>query len=255
MKGLLVVLLFFTGVVMAEPFKGISTFAAMAGKRRFPGEKVLTCYPKSIKKPAIAVLYGYFGRDWSFIRAFCELYQDRKHLVEIHLAFRDEPRNIIRRARVVTKRMQQIANRNTRILICPILEDNIPDQEYVRIARRVRKATPYRLVRSGLYGRYVGGDFEELHGRTLGWHRKKSRRIYNSDGTSIILDGDQYYSQMTIAQFKKISAPAGYARYIWYAPLQGLQNARKGERRAADEREFILTDRARAGMKELLNGR
>jgi len=237
---------------MAEPFKGVSTFPAMAGSR-FPMERVLATYPKDIRKPAIAVLYGFFGRDWSNIWLFTDRFKDRKHLIEMHLCFRCDPGNLVRRARVVTKRLQRIANANTRIVICPVLEDEMTDNAYLRLSQSIKKVTPYRLVRCGLGDRYRGGKYEEHHGERPRWEKRKALRIYNPDGTSVNVDDDRYFNQLSMERFKANAAQAGFAWFIWLAELQGFRDCRGWtDTPPVLERKFTLSNEAQLNVRDLL---
>lgn len=233
-------------------FKGVSTFAAM--NKRFPIDRVLRVYPKDIKKPGCAILYEYFGKNWTFPAEFCDKFQDRRHLIEFHLCFRNPAKNLAKRAERITEKMEKLGNDKTKIVICPVLEDVLTDKDYRRIAKSVRSATPYKLVRCSLHHCPGGGFYEESHGATPYFCRTRDQRIYNPDGTSVDFnDGDRYFNKMSIEQFKTQAKKLYFAWFIWYAPLQGLGNARSWtDVKPVKDREFILTPRAFKGMKRLL---
>jgi len=234
-------------------YKGISCFAAM--NPRFPVERVLDTYPENIKKPGTAVLDSFFGRKWKFTRRYLKQFSDRPHLIEWYLCFRNPKESIVKRAGVITRQMEKFGNEKTRVLICPILEDVCSDKEFRYWAKKIRKKTPYPIVRCSLRKGARGGYYEEKHGKTPQYIKTPRRRIYNPDGCSVdFRDGDTYFNKISVRKFKEIVSQDLYLWLIWTARLQGLAD-QKGWADTAPpvaDRRFWISNKEVEGYRRIL---
>ena len=239
-------------------YKGIAAFAAM--NKKFPTRRVLSAYPKDIEMPATAILYEYFGDSWKFPTKFCKKFADRPHLIQWHLCFRRSPgmRELKKRARAIVKKMAEIGNENTMIVICPVLEDSCSNAEFSLIVKRVGKVTGgVKIVRNPYNGGKIVGpyDYEEHHGGNPKYKKAIRHRIYNPDGMSVYFnDGDDYFNQMSVDQFEDIISDDMFLWLIWYAPLQGLGDSQgwNDTPPIPVKRKYILTRKAAKGSKGIL---
>lgn len=244
-------------------YKGIAAFAAMG--KNFPVRRVLNAYPKNIEMPATAILYGLFGDSWKFPRAFCKKFADRPHLIQWHLCFRNPPtlKELRKRTRAITQRMQKLGNENTRIVICPVLEDSCTDKKFKRIVEVVKQAAKstypeLEIVRNPYNGGEIVGpyDYEEHHGGNPRYRKVMRSRIYNPDGLSVdFKDGDKYFNRMDIDDFEDIINDDMFLWLIWYAPLQGFKDCSGwGDSPPISKRKYLLSRKAAKGMKAILDG-
>lgn len=238
-------------------YKGVSGFAVM--NKRFPFERFMQQYPKDIEKPFLPVLYGVFGKRWKNIKHFCAMYQDRPHLLEFHLCFRTPDPKVVKYAAKISKKMRKIGNANTRVLICPVLEDQMSNVAWRRLATKVELATHYPLVRCPIASPDRGGEYLERHGRDPAFTRPQDQCIANPDGVSIDLrDGETYFNQMSIDDARTYMQRQNgvHAIALWLANQQGLGSGTGWGGVGAPppkKRNFIVTDQAIKHIKELLD--
>lgn len=225
--------------------------------KNFPMNRFLMQYPTNIDKAFLPVLYGVFGKNWKGIKRFIKKYEDIPHLIEFHLCFRNPDPKMGEYARKIEKKMNKIGKANTKVIICPILEDQLGDKAWKHWAQQVRENCDYHLVRSTLVGS-KGGKFQEKHGRRPNFTRPPRRRIANPDGISIDFeDGETYFNQMSHAQAKSygVKYSGSYAVAFWSANQQGLGDSTGwggGGAPPPKDREFIVTDEAIQKMPELI---
>lgn len=237
-------------------YTGISAFAAL--NNRFPIKQVLNSYPKRIKSPGTAILVDLFGDNWKFPTQFCQRFSDRPHCIEYHLCFRNppSPRELRNRAKLVTQKMEQIGNENTKVIICPVLEDACKDDHFAKIVEQIKKVTDFEIVRNPCMGGNIVRpyNYEERHGDRPRFSKKIQKVIYNPDGISVdFKDGDRYFNRFSIESFEKLIDPNMFMWLIWYAPLQGFKDCKDfNDKPPIDKRDFILTSKASSGMKNLL---
>lgn len=244
-------------------YKGIAAFACMNNK--FPIRRVLSAYPRDIEKPATAILYEFFGDNWKFPTRFCKKFSDRPHLIQWHLCFRNPVtlKEFKKRTKEITSKMQEIGNDNTKIIICPVLEDACSDKRFARIVQVVKQAakTTYpdlEIVRNPYSGGKVVGpyDYEEHHGRNPSYKKKSPQsRIYNPDGLSVdFKDGERYFNKMSVQEFEAVVSNEFFLWLIWTASSQGLGDATGWESKppSVDKRKYIFTRKAKRGCLEIL---
>ena len=235
-------------------YTGIAAFAAM--NKKFPTKKVLKSYPKDIKKPGTAILFGFFGKEWKFPTAFCKKFADRPHCIEWHLCFRNPIAGLQKKAKLITRKMAEIGNENTKFIICPVLEDACTDAKFEKIANQIRKVTDAEIVRNPCMGGKIVGpyDYEEHHGGHPTYKKAMKSRIYNPDGMSVdFKDGDKYFNRMSVDHFESIINNQMFMWLIWYAPLQGFKNSKSfADKPPMHKRKYLLSRKASKGMKSIL---
>ena len=236
-------------------FKGTSGFAIM--NKNFPVGRFLSQYPDEIEKPFLPVLYKLFGKNWRGVKMFCDKFKDRPHLVQFHMCFRTPDRLMGESAREVQAQMAKICNPNTRVIVCPILEDIETDKSWKPWAKLVRANCEFPLVRCGINSS-AGGKFEEKHGNKPAFDRPAKKRIANLDGVSVFFrDGEQYFNQISVAQAQTYlkAYDGSFAVALWSANQQGLGNSTGWGGAGAPppkQREFIVTDEAIENTRILL---
>lgn len=262
-------------------FIGISAYAIMSPS--FPYKKLLRCFPINIERPALAVLFGTFGNRVVGIRAFCDKYADRKHLVEVHIsnecsrrtgrqgnqiaadlgvgaydkALRTESRPIKSevRARVdeVIDRILPATNVNTVLMLSPGLESDLGSSALTVLHKVVSarsKNLPIIYSPNGHANGYYGATYIESHSTTP----NSTANIWNIDGTSLDFgDGEQYKPKITPTNFLRsfrTNGPGKKAVFLWSAFQQGLSGIGLGA--GYDDRTFVVTANAITGMRGLL---
>jgi hypothetical protein len=195
-------------------YRGPSGFAIMSN--RFPRKRFLSQYPKSIEKPFLPVLYKYFGVSWRGITLWLERFWELDKLLEMHLCFRRLDPHIARYAADIVKKLNDINPPNTRLLLCPCLEDNVPDKDWRMAAKKVRLAAPgISLVRCPLALMYKGGRYEERHTKRPYFTNKPPRRqIVNPDGCTIDFGDNENYLYDTPNRRNHILSFSGAKRFI-----------------------------------------
>lgn len=237
-------------------YTGISCFAALNDK--FPIKKVLNSYPKDIKTPGTAILDGLFGDNWKFPKMYCDLFSDRPHCIEYHLCFRNPLpiRQLRNRAKIITNKMEAIGNDNTKVIICPVLEDACKDDQFKNIVDKIKTVTPFEIVRNPCMGGNIVRpyDYEERHGDRPRFTKKPGKTIYNPDGISVDFnDGDKYFNRFSIQSFEKLISDEMFMWLLWYAPLQGFKDCKDfSDKPPIDKRKYLLSDKASVGMRDLL---
>jgi len=237
-------------------YKGVSGFAIM--NKNFPIKRFLKQYPNDLDKPFLPILFNFFGRNWNGIDQFLEEFGDRPHLLEFHLCFRNPDPDMADHARRIVRQMEKRQNDNTTVLIDPILEDVCRNtDEWKQWARNVRKQVPYKLVRCSLKSRAAGGAYQEYHGNNPRFTRQPKRCIANPDGLSINFnDNENYHNTMSVSQAKTYlqTYKNVYAIALWSANQQGLgkQQGWSSTNPAPEHRNYIVTDEAINGMRQLL---
>jgi hypothetical protein len=236
---------------------GISAFAIL--NANFPIAKFLEQYPSGVKNPAIAVLLLHFGRKAKNLKAFCDKFKDRKHLVEMHLGFRDFTDSELLKMTAATKRkidakikeakrvMRVAGNDNTVWIVSPILEDTNSFKAWQVYARIVRKELSLPIVRCTIGTSAKGGRFEEKHGKNPCFSRDKKRCIANPDGVSINYGGKEKYDRQlseSQAMNYKNSMRGRFAVFTWSADQQGLGGTTNYQKPPIDKRKYVVTDAA-----------
>lgn len=201
-------------------FLGTSHFAAM--HPNYPREKALKTFPSKMICPGTAILYGVFGeRNFDFAKMFIDKFQYTHHCIEFHLCFRRPNKYIPKAARKITREMEKIRKEHTRIFICPVLEYDISNGEWLHYAAHIRRHTDYPLVRSSLKRITKGGFYQEKHGMNPVFYKEDRRCIANMDGISTkFADGPHYFktvSQADSLRFLKKQRGRRMA-LLWYAP-------------------------------------
>lgn len=232
MKRLLLALaLFAAPSVVHAQYQGMSAYAAMSP--RFPCDQWLQLEDHA-SKPAMAVVWHIFGDDQACIVKFLKRYEHKPHLLQIHLSgkncrWEDAPcpysdaalremspateARIRERFLGLDAMIVQYATANTRILISPLLEDNVSDDAFRNLTAVIRSNLPYDIVRI----RWTPGatQLQEFHtnGQRIG-----HRCLANEDGTTNSLSGSaaflRHYAQCDAA-------------ILWRCDMQGSCGAKK----------------------------
>lgn len=249
------------------PYLGPSGYAIMNSK--FPVRKFLQQYPDSLNKLFLPILYPFFGKNWDAVTRFLVKFKDKKKLLEFHLCFRNPDPNMVKYAKNIVYEMERLQYSKTKIIVCPILEDNISDAEWKWWAAKVRCVVPYRIVRSSLKFSATGGKYEEKHGKYPIFRKPFRCCIANPDGVTVDFDdGERYLHNrsdrdryiMDIEGAKKYIRRAKeqhlFAAAVWSANQQRLgQQADWGNKPPVNgpDVEYIVTDKAVKGMQEILS--
>lgn len=238
-------------------FKGPSAFAIMS--RRFPLSRYFEQFPKTIEKPFLPVLYGFFGKSWKGIDEYCDRFADRPHLLEFHLCFRKmrHDKYFKNSMRKIHTHMEQTKNPNTRIIISPILEagNDISDAELKHVIKLCRSIHKYPIAISSLRHGVTVGRFQEVHGANPGFTVPNNRKIYNPDGTSVQFgQKENIKNKMTHVQWlANTHKHKPYASAIWCAEAQGLQNTNNSAHAPPPkQRDYVISDCVIDGMREYL---
>lgn len=216
-------------------FVGVSAFAALSPK--YPCEALLATTDFS-GRPAIAVLDGTFGDDWSCVARFIERNAWRPHLVQIHLSNETCRRNRTcadgelfpqfdqhQWSRILEQRnpyaLQAIADRlmnlravasslaspNTTLILSTGLEDNFTDRAFAELYPFIVARWPGPVVRSG---HSTPGVLRELHG--AGAKCSGNSVVANEDGAVMSLrDSDRFLQ----------NNKSCLASFVWRAEHQG----------------------------------
>lgn len=262
-------------------FIGISAYSLM--NPRFPYKRLMKCFPKNIKHPALALLWGTFGDNLKGIKAFCDLFADREHLLEVHisnecsrrsgrdgkeiaptlsvkeygqaLAANDRAVKMQVRARVadvLASLRPSVTNSNTQIMLSAGLESDLPGGALTVLHRVVKRTSKLPLVYSadGHAAGLFGANYIESHSTTP----NSQAAFWNLDGTSLDFhDGEKYSPKISPAQFFenfKEFKDHMEAVFLWSAYQQGLSGLGLGG--SYWGRSYVVTDEAISGMKELL---
>lgn len=228
--------------IMAEPYKGFSSFAAM--NPNFPCSRFLKISSHA-KKPAMVILYGTFGTDWSCAQRFVERFSNKPHLLQIHFynasclafkrcytgeIFRSSTKNVnrslsnysprvvelvARRARNIYTAVERIKTHNTTLLLSTGLEDRLSSQAYSVMYSILRKEWPYEIVRNPVgpvYKTYKPADYLELHGMRPSY--KGAPCLWNGDGLKLTMSE-------TAIIFSRLANRCGVL-YAWTRGAQGI---------------------------------
>ena len=105
------------------------------------------------------------------------------------------------------------------------------------------------MVRCSLNSGAPGGKKEEKHGSNPPFSRPNKRRIYNPDGTSIIVPGgnSDFKRKMTPKKFESnIKKLKPWAVFSWHHEQQGLQNIdNSASAPPPSQRKYVFTPEAR----------
>jgi hypothetical protein len=137
----------------------------------------------------------------------------------------------------------------TRLFICPELEDNLTDKAFMTLLRHFRRVfkevdLKVQWVRNPCEGgNYIPrGVIKEVHGRN-----GNPAGVYNPDGVSIAFhDGEDYFDTMSMAQLQSLWNKHSDARlrFMWPANFQGVGTAGSFNYPSIFDRKYIVTDQA-----------
>jgi hypothetical protein len=204
-------------------------------------------YPPNIKRPALALLYGTFGRDIERpIAEFIKRFGDRPHLIEIHMAngagrragrlgagefgkTKDayelsaalEARNerlvnvYRRRVKHAFKAVTAHANERTTVIWSPELESNLSDGALHRLAAIIQIVTGSSRIAAP-----AEPYLREVHGC-----EKRTGKIYNLDGCTVDFGYSFYQSispERAIEWGRWALTKKPLAIFLWDAAQQGV---------------------------------
>ena len=266
-------------------FKGMSAFAML--HKEFPIKRLLKCYPKDLKYPAVAILANRFGRKWGNLKTFCNA-QTKQFAVEVHFMSGPARRNG-KQEKFDLWRGMPVAELNYRlekgtlpylaahiktlrlnledclrncpkatVFICPELEDNLTNEAFRKLLQAFKKEFAVwtnrpRWVRSPCTGgnELLRGVLLERHGRTI-----YPCKVYNPDGVSVAFhDGEDYFDTMTMDTLRKYFAKhsAARLRFIWPAYMQGVGSSGSFNYPSILGRDYIVTDNAIVYSNKILS--
>lgn len=246
-------------------YVGLSAFAA--NNPNFPCDRYLQISEAS-KYPAMAILWGTFGEDYTCLKRFTEKFKDRYHLVQIHFSnetcrppranncgtndlypWVDVPnwnrlleeheaftyQAVADRLANIRFVAEAVGNYHTTFLLSTGLEDNYTWPAYVELYQFIRARWPYLMVRNAVggndNGKYYLDSFRERHrgGAVCG----ASVHVVNEDGTADQTTGDSI-------RFVRKNGGRCLATFVWRPRHQG----RSGNFRflPPEERNFEITD-------------
>jgi len=226
----------------AQNYQGISAYAAMSP--RFPCDEWLKLEDNATY-PAMAVVWHIFGDDQSCIVKFLDRYKDKPHLLQIHLSgkncrWEDAPcpysdaalremspateARIRERFLGLDAMIVQYATAYTRIIISPLLEDDVSETAFRNLTAVVRSNLPYDVARI----RWTPGatDIEEFHSNT---GRPRRRCLANEDGTPNGLVGSAKF----LRRYSKCEAVI-----LWRCDMQGSCGVKKPPAR----RRYVISN-------------
>lgn len=224
----------FPAVAQAQ-FVGVSAFAALSPD--YPCDALLAATDFSAR-PAIAVLDGTFGDDWTCVARFVQRNAWRPHLVQVHLSNETCRRNgncaegelyaqfnVREWSKLLEQRnphaFQAIADRlinlqtvlasfttpNTSIILSTGLEDNFTDGAFAVLYPFVVSHWPYQVVRSG---KKTSGVLRESHGSNA-----------RCSGNTVVANEDGQVHSIAASDRWLAKQDRCYATFIWRADHQG----------------------------------
>lgn len=256
---------------------GVSAYAAAAWDRQTT-ENYFKCFPKNIKRPATAVLFGTFGNCFPFVKRFVEWAGDKPHLVEIHISNECARRSgrdgkqiakrlgtgeydralkegntktlklVVKRVEKVMEGLRAIANPYTsNVLISVGLEDNLGQESAARLLAQVKTGAGQVVVVRNPMTRQprIANEWIEGHGRT--YHA--GQEIWNFDGIHVGAHGQlediSYENALKAirAAYKQFKAV-----FLWSADAQGW----RGSGNSYEGRTYEISETEQEGFKYIL---
>lgn len=265
-------------------YLGISAFAIT--NKKFPYEWFLHQFPRAIKRPAIAILPGSFGWKWKGVEAFIAKFQDRPHLIEVHISngpgrragklvrgdflhrlsvgefdkrlssgHKRTIRRIEKRACKIKRALERYATATTTIVVSPELETNLSQEAFTAFAVAIKRVWDVKIVANPQNSENSAlADYYECHGEN---HPSHPKIIYNMDGLSLYCeDGERYFNQLSHSQVTTLGfAASRFATFLWSATQQGLGNSTGWGSAGAPppkKRTFVVSSQALVRMHNAL---
>lgn len=227
--------------VKAEPYVGLSAFAAMNSK--FPCSTYLDTLV-NVRKPAMAVLWGTFGSDKNCMRSFLNLKRYESHLLQIHLTNQtcyehekqgdasrrcargelrqgineftfnhlletrdqDLKNRIIQRVRNIIAFVRDNANANTRVVLSTGLEDRYTDNAYAVMTSYIREAGWFGLTvrnpKGTHYKNFAHSNYLELHNVNVNWSNNGHGKVAKPGNCIANLDGQSAFHDVNFQTTK-----------------------------------------------------
>lgn len=271
------------------PYVGLEAFAAPhAG---FDVDRFMAQYPKGhkLRKPALGLLVGTFGWDYSrILSAWAEYVGNKPNLIRWHIsngagrrnyclrlgewarrlgpkkldiAIRNDRRGILanyaRRVRRVRDITMPYVQPNTKIVVSPELETNLKPSSIKKLIDIIRREWPEVHIVASREGRCgsIRGCWVEHHGREdFGFANIKSL-----DGVSVRYGQETYEPAMgpyTALEWAEVAKRKGTeVIFFWSASQQGAGQFRNWDgfkRLPPRTRTFPITDEAIDGFRYLL---
>lgn len=218
--------------VKAEPYVGLSAFAAMHPD--FPCNTYVDTLV-NVHKPAMAVLWGTFGSNKNCMRSFLSSKQYEPHLLQIHLTNQtcyehekqgdpnrrcargelrqgineftfnhlletrdqDLKNRIMQRVRNIITFVRENANANTRVVLSTGLEDRYTDNAYAIITSYIREAGWFGLTvrnpKGTSYRYFDHSNFLELHNVGVNWANSGHMKAAKPGNCIANLDGQSAF--------------------------------------------------------------
>jgi hypothetical protein len=233
-----------------ETFTGVAYIAAM--HRKFPLQALDVFI--GVKRPAMAVLWGLFGRNRKPMKEFMKRSADRPHMLEIYLLNRwgdsigpadrnkmsdlleaRDPRiikQIRRRITSVTRFIQKHKNDNTHPVLGYDLESKLSKKAVKVIAEEVDRIWPYDTchipadTHETRHGTLRRADYMEFHNRRFNY---AENQIGSLDGQEIRFEhrnggyGDDSISEDEAHYWMISNYGKAAALFYWSKRHQGLE--------------------------------
>jgi hypothetical protein len=259
----LFLLLFFSVAPLYPVFSqdvGLAFFAMPSPK--FPCEAALAPFKES-DRPALAILWGTFGKDLSCLKRWSEVIGTKPHLLEIHISNEACRRNkrclesdflphvsVAQLNRKLEARDTEVLSHYTALiqeitsslsplfkergeyLISTGLEDNFSTKAYDSLLATVKEAWPHKVVRSPVGSpskvKLLSADYIEGHGPAPTF-REGEKCIANLDGDDIVFPHRKAGTSRIIhwealGEYVRTYSSRCRSTFLWAGPWQGLHS-------------------------------
>lgn len=267
---------------MRVQYKGISAYAML--HKDFPIRKFNKAFPPDGKNMAVAVLANRFGKRWSNLGLWVQS-QKGDHAIEVFFMSGPARRNesggpfdlwpdysvadlnsalernrlphLAERIAAFRDSLEAIVKPETKVFICPELEDNLTDLAFKKLLRAFRSGFNGSSIKPVWVRNPVNEGakippkvIKEVHGVS-----RQFGDIYNPDGISVdFKDGENYFETMSLNQLRGLwdRHCTAKIRFVWAAHMQGVGNAGSFAYPPINKRKYVVTDEAIAYCRELL---
>jgi lysophospholipase L1-like esterase len=243
----------------AEPRNvGVAYFSILSP--RFPCAEALAVFETGTD-PALAALWGTFGKDTSCLAQWFKTAPEKRHTLEIHpwngpcirnkrceahevgagLSIKEFNRRIeqgdeglvramTERVREIRGSVEKLARPSDEMILSTGLEDNYSPAAFEKVVRLVKENWPYKIVRNPVGNLrnepYGGADYIELHGSDPVFDAN-DKCIANLDGTDIDFPHRPGVEPQPISWQQAREYVARYSKqchltFVWSGAWQGL---------------------------------
>lgn len=227
-------LFFLLSTPLTAQYRGYSSYAAL--NPRFPCDSFLRI-SEGAKKPAMVVLYGTFGTDWSCVKRFAKKFRNRDYLIEVHfsnegcrdrqICYRGEMARLLKshqyNRKIEQRDQRTLREISTRIFLIKWafekltppnrgrlaiyalstgLEDRYTKRAFEVLEPIFKELWPYLLIRSRMGNRSVSADLVGEYHTSQALPLSLSDNILNADGETLTIKASRDYFRIpTLATF------------------------------------------------------